>query len=155
MSRQRATAAGERRKVYRFRNSTFYWCGHLQDDFNRLLLRAMHPDRLTLGRWRCLAVLAEERELTLGELARQTVINKAALTHVIDQMERDLLVARRSDPLDRRVIKVKLTPAGRKLFERLLPKAQQVQQRALRGVCEQDHLLVMTVLQKMSANLAD
>lgn len=155
MSGKRATSSSVRRKVYRFRSSTFYWCGHLQDDFNRLLLRAMRPDRLTLGRWRCLAVLAEEHELTLGELARQTVINKAALTHVIDQMERDLLVARRIDPLDRRVVKVKLTQAGRKLFERLLPKAQQVQQRAMRGICEQDHLLVMTVLQTMSANLAD
>lgn len=56
-------------ELYLFKESAFYWFGHLVDTYNRLLMRAMRPERLTVARWRCLAVLAEEDGISLGELA--------------------------------------------------------------------------------------
>ena len=143
------------RELYFFRESAFYWCGHLEDHFNRLLLRAMRPERLTVARWRCLAVLAEEDGISLGELAEQTVIERPALTHVVDQMENDGLVARRSEQADRRVIKVDLTAQGRALFERVLPKARSVYAQALATIPAKDYDLMLVVLKRMAANLKD
>jgi DNA-binding MarR family transcriptional regulator len=143
------------RELYFFRESAFYWFGHLEDHFNRLLLRAMRPERLTVARWRCLAVLAEEDGISLGELAAQTVIERPALTHVIDQMENDGLVLRRSEEADRRVIKVDLTDEGRALFERVLPKARSVYALALGSVPAKDYDLTLSVLKRMAANLKE
>jgi DNA-binding MarR family transcriptional regulator len=142
-----------RRDVYLFRESAFYWFGHLEDHFNRLLVRAMRPERMTVARWRCLAVLAEEDGIALGELAQQTVIERPALSHVIDQMESDGLVARRSDEADRRVIKIDLTEEGRGLFERALPNARAVYARAVRDVPAREYASMLAVLKRMAANL--
>lgn len=155
MTRPTAKRQSRARDVYVFRESAFYWFGHLEDHFNRRLLRAMRPERLTVGRWRCLAVLAEVDDLALGELAVHTVIDKPALTHVIDQMEADGLVERRIDDGDRRVIKVNLTEDGHALFGRMLPKAREVYARALDDVRTSDYKLMLTVLKRMAANLKD
>ena len=146
--------AGER-ELYFFRESAFYWFGHLEDHFNRLLLRAMRPERLTVARWRCLAVLAEEDGIPLGELAEQTVIERPALTHVIDQMENDGLVVRRGEEADRRVVKVDLTAEGRALFERVLPKARAVYAQALATISAKDYDLMLGMLKRMAANLKE
>lgn len=155
MARSAAKRVSRAAEVYLFRESIFYWFGHLEDHFNRQLLRAMRPERLTVGRWRCLAVLAEEGGIALGELADHTVIDKPALTHVIDQMEADGLVERRTDDADRRVIKVSLTGEGRALFERVLPKAREVYARALNEVPGGDHKLMLSLLKRMAVNLKE
>lgn len=154
-ARAAARRKPKERELYFFRQSAFYWFGHLEDHFNRQLLRAMRPERLTVARWRCLAVLAEEDGISLGELAEQTVIERPALTHVIDQMENDGLVVRRSEEADRRVIKVDLTDEGRALFERVLPKARSVYARALNAVPSRDYALMLDVLKRMAANLKE
>ena len=141
--------------VYFFRESAFYWFGHLEDRFNRLLMRAMRPERLTVARWRCLAVLAEEDGIALGELADHAVIDRPALTHVIDQMEADGLVARRPDEADRRVVKVDLTDEGRALFDRVLPTAREVYAKAMREVPAKDYELMLALLRRMAAGLKD
>lgn len=143
------------RDLYFFRESAFYWFGHLEDHFNRLLVRAMRPERLTVARWRCLAVLAEEDGITLGELAEQTVIDRPALTHVVDQMEGDGLVIRRPSESDRRVVHVDLTGEGWELFERVLPKAREVYAQAVRAVPQKDYESMLSVLKRMAANLKD
>jgi DNA-binding MarR family transcriptional regulator len=57
----------------------------------------------------------------MGELAAHTIIEQAAVSRVIDQMERDGLVARRTASDDNRVIRVYLTSAGRQMFEQIRP----------------------------------
>lgn len=152
-TRAAARKAPRARELYFFRESAFYWFGHLEDYFNRLLVRAMRPERLTVARWRCLAVLAETDGIALGELAEQTVIERPALTHVIDQMESDGLVARRADASDKRVVKVDLTAEGRALFERVLPVAQSAYAQALRSIPAKDYALMLSVVKRMAANL--
>ena len=155
MSRSAARRKPREREVYFFRESAFYWFGHLEDHFNRQLVRAMRPERLTVARWRCLAVLAEEDGIALGEIAQHAVIDRPALTHVIDQMEVDGLVTRRPDETDRRVIKVDLTDEGRALFARVLPKAREVYARAVRDVPTKDYHLMLGTLKRMAASLKD
>lgn len=50
----------------------------------------------------------------MTDLARAVVLSKSGLTALVDRMERDGLIARKADAEDRRVVRVVLTPTGRK-----------------------------------------
>jgi DNA-binding MarR family transcriptional regulator len=53
--------------------------------------------------------------LALGDLSRKMYLHPSTVTGVIDRLEHKGYVARDRDPDDRRVVKVKLTPAGEDL----------------------------------------
>jgi len=104
---------------------------------NRLALNLrsdLRPMKMTLARWRTLSVLSASDGRRMGELAAHTVIEQAALSRVIDQMERDGLVARRIASDDNRVIRVYLTSAGRQMFEVIRPLELRHYSHAIEGM---------------------
>ena len=64
----------------------FYWIGQIDNLYKRAILEALRPLRINLAWWRTLAVLTERGPVTTGDLARITVIERTALTRVVDQM---------------------------------------------------------------------
>jgi len=91
---------------------------------NRLTLNLkndLRPVKMTLARWRTLSVLNAEDGRSMGELSTYMVIEQPALSRIVDQMERDQLVTRRHASNDNRVIRVFLTPAGRRMFKEIRP----------------------------------
>jgi len=75
-----------------FRNSLFYWTGLLEDRYNQLFVKAMRPQRVTVSRYRTLAILMELADLTVNELARHSSIERSALSRLLDQLEREGLI---------------------------------------------------------------
>jgi DNA-binding MarR family transcriptional regulator len=65
----------------------------------------------------------------MTELANRILASKSGLTRVIDRMEAYGLVRRERPPEDRRVVKVFITPAGRKT----LKNARDVHHRGIQG----------------------
>jgi DNA-binding MarR family transcriptional regulator len=55
--------------------------------------------------------------VTAGDLARELVIDAASMTRMIDRLEKRKLAERLPRGDDRRVINLRLTPAGRALAE--------------------------------------
>ena len=64
---------------------------------------------------------APEAGLTMRELGDAVVISKSGLTGLIDRMGRAGLLERVTDPHDRRVTRVRLTPAGSGTYLRARP----------------------------------
>jgi DNA-binding MarR family transcriptional regulator len=64
--------------------------------------------------------------ITMSELTSQLLLASGSTTHRVDQLEKRTLVARRQDPHNRRRVYVALTPAGRKLIDRVLPRMNEV-----------------------------
>jgi DNA-binding MarR family transcriptional regulator len=79
---------------------------------------------LTLPQFDVLAELARATEggFTFIELSRLLLVTSGNLTGIVDRLEQEGLVWREPDGEDRRVIRVRLTPKGRKLTERMLPQ---------------------------------
>jgi len=70
---------------------------------------------LSLAKLAALQALADAGEsLPLGQLAERLSCVKSNITQLVDRLEADGLVARRSDPHDRRTRLAELTAAGRK-----------------------------------------
>ncbi|MFH8371053.1 MarR family winged helix-turn-helix transcriptional regulator [Streptomyces sp. NPDC018031] len=76
------------------------------------------------------------RELTPGQLARETFASGAAVTKRLRTLEGRGLVERRPDTRDRRVSHLSLTDPGRELIDRLLPRQLGYESSLLAGLDE-------------------
>ena len=66
-----------------------------------------------------LLALGHDDALAMGDLARRVGITEKTATGLIDRLERDGLVQRVRDDADRRVVHVRLTPAGEAIHRRM------------------------------------
>ena len=64
--------------------------------------------------------LLENDGATLSEIGLRTQIENSSLTTMVDKLEKESLVERRSYPQDRRVIRLFLTDKGREVGNQLL-----------------------------------
>lgn len=82
------------------------------------------------------ALRRTDRELTPGDLARETFSSGAAVTKRLRALQEAGLVDRRGDARDRRVAHVRLTGEGRELVDRLLPQQLAYERSVLSGLDE-------------------
>jgi DNA-binding MarR family transcriptional regulator len=71
---------------------------------------------VTASQYAALVTISKNGELTLGELAAAEGVAPPSMTRVAANLARAGLVHRRTDPLDRRVALVALSPAGAQLL---------------------------------------
>ena len=57
--------------------------------------------------------------LKMNELSQRLMVTGGNVTGITDQLEKEGLVVRASDPADRRAFTVKLTPTGRAVFAKM------------------------------------
>lgn len=90
----------------------------LEREANRLFARGFGQ---SLARFDVLAQLDLEGEagLPVGPLAERLIASAGNITHLITRMEREGLVARATDPGDRRSQIVRVTPEGRAVYARM------------------------------------
>jgi DNA-binding MarR family transcriptional regulator len=138
-----------------FRDSLFYWTGLLEDRYNQLFVQAMRPRRVTVSRYRTLAILMEVADLTVNELARHSSIERSALSRLLDQMEREALIVRRPSRADRRAVAIRITAKGREAFQAMRPVRREVLRRATEGIAPGELDRMRTVIQLMLHNLDD
>ncbi len=90
--------------------------GKLLEDVVRDRLR---PVGLHHGQARVLCAIARNGELSQVEIAHGLHIERATVTNMIQRMEQGGLIERASHPKDKRVMKVRLTRAGRQAEARV------------------------------------
>jgi DNA-binding MarR family transcriptional regulator len=75
----------------------------------------LRPDALTFARYEVLMLLIMSRsgELPLAVVGSRLQVHPASVTGLVNRLERDGLVARRTDPEDGRARRVSITPRGR------------------------------------------
>ena len=94
------------------------------DLFLRESTRLFRPLGLTAAQFNVLNLLGApdaERGLSQRELADMLVVDRSTVTGLIDRMDKAGWVKRADDPSDRRVYRVQLTSAGRKLWQKVAP----------------------------------
>jgi DNA-binding MarR family transcriptional regulator len=74
--------------------------------------------RLTPERLELLALLAAEGATTAGDLSELLGVTPPAITRMVNGLEIDGFVRKSTGPIDRRIVIVHLTAAGRRVMER-------------------------------------
>jgi DNA-binding MarR family transcriptional regulator len=91
-----------------------------------LMLREVRrrvPLSLTLPQFDVLAQLYRREDgMTPGELTRELLVTAGNVTGIVERLGRLGLVDRRPVPHDRRAVRVRLTPRGRQLMRRIIPR---------------------------------
>ncbi|MPZ55420.1 MAG: MarR family transcriptional regulator [Rhizobiales bacterium] len=131
---------------------------HLVKDATRALLRALQM-RLTehsvsIGHWTFLRILWEKDGLTQRELSEQAGLMEPTTFSAIQAMQRLGYVTRRQQAQNRKKIYVFLTPKGRRLKEKLVPLAEDVNRVAARSIASGDITVTRRTLLAVIKNLA-
>lgn len=81
--------------------------------------------KLTIPEYRVLACLTGAEGLGVGDLAAMAIMEQSRMTKILDRMQKQGLVERRSDARDKRRVLIHLTDQGRKRAEPVLRAAKQ------------------------------
>jgi DNA-binding MarR family transcriptional regulator len=110
----------------------------------------------TLPRFDLMAQLARHPEgLKMTELSRRLMVTGGNVTGITDQLEKEGLVLRDTDPNDRRSTSVLLTPAGRELFDRMAAAHEQWVVELLGGLGLKDKSQIHERLGTLKEHLLD
>ncbi len=108
---------------------------------------------ISVGMWFYLRALWEEDGLTQKELSRRVGSTEPTTAQQLVNMEKQGYIARRRSTQDKRSSHVHLTAAGRKLRERLLPYAVEVNTTALDGISKSEIRQLREILNRIRENL--
>lgn len=143
--------------VFDLDRHVFYWLTQVIGARDRELAQGLKDFGLRVPEWRALAALyarhRETRVCTMGELSELATIDRTTLTRTIDRMSEAGWLSRIADQEDMRVTRLALTSAGKRMFERLWPTVQQLNDLALAGVPKAEIEALYRVLARMRANL--
>jgi DNA-binding MarR family transcriptional regulator len=109
--------------------------------------------RLTVSKWRILAVLSDRGVCQFGELAELTSIEPATLSRFVASLVREGLVRRRRSASDMRAVRIALTEDGEAAFTETLPWASEVQNHLLHGLGPEDVAGLKRMLKRMFSNI--
>ncbi|ARM74767.1 MarR family winged helix-turn-helix transcriptional regulator [Acidianus manzaensis] len=87
-----------------------------------------------------------EGQSTMVSLSRRFYVTQSAMTIAIDRLERNGLVKRERDKQDRRVIYVKITDEGIKIFQKAIEVYLQLAEEILNGI---DTELIMETINNL------
>jgi DNA-binding MarR family transcriptional regulator len=133
----------------------FYWLTQVIGARDRELTQGLREFGLRVPEWRALAALYARQRCTMSELADLATIDRTTLTRTIDRMQDAGWLSRLADSDDMRVTRLALTASGRKLFEKVWPAVQRLNELALAGLPKAEIQQLHKTLERMRANLED
>lgn len=111
------------------------------------------PLDLTPHHFWMLLVISKAAPLSLGELARAMWMDNPTVSRMVQQMTQRGYLVVGPDPNHGRRIRIRLTPEGLALCERLLEIAEGLRQNAEKGMTEEETATLKELLSKFMRNL--
>jgi len=134
---------------FKLQNSFAFWVHRLnsvlQDQFNQ----SLKEYELTWPQWMLLNALSEESVSTPAAIADQLGVDRSGITRLLDRLEKKEYVEREHDRLDRRSVKLHITPKGKKLMSTINSLAYQHQENFLEELHLSERRGFKKELQKM------
>jgi MarR family transcriptional regulator for hemolysin len=109
---------------------------------------------ITITQSKVLFALYMQPGSTLRELADKIGVESPTLVPVIDAMEEDGYVKRKSDPKDRRIKRINATPKADLLWDSMMECIRQIRKVSTKDLLEQDIKSAIRTVNKISENLA-
>lgn len=94
---------------------------------------------LSLSEFKCLRAFRHDTELSVKDIAARMSLTSSRLTRIIDGLVRKRYVTRHIDPVDRRIINVRLTRQGEMIGKKVSIECVGVYEQALEFLPENEH----------------
>lgn len=122
--------------------------------FDRLLTSFLSQHGIKTGYWYYLRILWMEEGVSQKYLSDKTNVAENTTASIINAMMEDALLVRERDAADKRKFNIWLTDRGRALEGELMGYAAKINQIAAQGIDQAEIDQCLTVLKRMSENLA-
>jgi DNA-binding MarR family transcriptional regulator len=116
------------------------------------LAGALH---LTVAEFRTLRSFGNDQALEAGTLASRVGLSPSRLTRILDSLVEHGYIVRRSEPLDRRIVRATLTAKGLRMRTRLREELTRTHAEILRLLPEGGAASVLLALQKLNEAMAE
>jgi len=122
-----------------------------------IALRTVAEDApgITLVQFRALATLAEHGAQRVADLAALLGVNSSTATRMSGRLRRKGLLTRTVDPLDRRVTRLEITPAGVDVVRTVTARRQAVIERIARRIPEQQRRALVVSMRAFTEAAGD
>jgi len=109
---------------------------------------------LTRPEWRLLASLGQNGTMTATEVGRDSAMHKTKVSRAVSALEERRWLKRDTDPDDRRVERLALTPVGAKAYAEIVPLARRFEADLLRTLAPADREALLAGLDALEDGLA-
>jgi DNA-binding MarR family transcriptional regulator len=118
--------------------------------------RSARADKVQLTRmeFRLISELGRRGNGSMGELAADLALAESSLNAVADRLVRKRLLARQRSEADRRVVRVALTPAGRRFFAAALRVRLRMAEGMLGALDAREQAVFLGLFRKISGGAA-
>lgn len=106
---------------------------------------------LSLSEFKCLRSFRYDTELSVKEIASRMSLTSSRLTRIIDGLVRKRYVTRHIDPVDRRIINVRLTKQGELVGKKVSVECINVYERAFDFLPEESHLGIIECVKNLAS----
>lgn len=141
------------RSAFELNRHVFFWLTQVMAARDRQLGSALRDFGLRVPEWRALAALHSRRRCSMSELADLASIDRTTLTRTVDRMQHAGWLGRLSDGDDMRVTRLALTAAGERLFARVWPAVEQLNEVAVAGLAPATVERLGAALAQIKSNL--
>lgn len=114
--------------------------------------KELAPLNITSAQFKIIIGIAHERASTLSEFARFFDYDPGAMKRLIDRVEEKGLIRRAPSLVDRRLIHLELTEAGRAMYPLIMQAVSKVNTRMLEGFSDVETAQFQFFLQRVIAN---
>ena len=157
-----SAGAQERPPVVGFYNVETYSAedsvGFLVASLRTRIFKAVDIEMVKLGftsaQWPILRLVATGATPTAADLCRQLSYDTGSMTRMLSRLERKGVIARKPSEEDRRIVRLHITPAGRKVYPKLRDVVIRVLNHLTTGFSPEEVHASSGFLRRMRANLA-
>ena len=123
--------------------------------FNRRESNYLSRGKITIPQLGVLEHLSRNREIPMNELARHLAITRPAATGLADRLIAQGLVARQGDRADRRVVRIRLTPKGRRVLDNIWGQKRRMIQQVFGQISPSDRTQYLSTLERVTQILSE
>jgi len=125
----------------------------LMKAFARRSMQELCQNKLTLSQFLLLGLLHKQKECNMSHLADFMQVSLPTITGVVDRLVRQGLVLRLSDPNDRRLVKIKLTPQGQSLLQKIFQQRRKTIKELFCQVSDYDRKEYLRILNSIKERI--
>ncbi len=100
--------------------------------------------------WRVMAALGTGDGLSATEVCVRTAMDKVQVSRAVANLVESGRLVRRADAEDGRVTRLALSPSGRAIYEKIVPRAKEFESRLLAALTEEELEHLDIILQKLT-----
>ena len=134
--------------------STSLWIRFLRFSLfsNKRLQEILEKLDLTSPQLYVMATIGYAGQLPFNEIGAKMIVTVSNLTGIVDRLEEKGLVARERDTGDRRIVHVKLTAKGQKMYKTSIPTFEKILSQLFEPLDKREQKELGSLLKKLSTS---